>query len=153
MTIDGSGRWDSVQSGKGSPLGGGLAGSQGKWHAFNQTRSSFICWLWKFSAPATDNEFCALSSIITPRNYSMWIPAESWRNPGRILVVYLAKQADRRPARLLAWGASGDSNGVRSLSSAKHSFSVIGPMALRVTHTPTHTRSTPAQTTSGQQRQ
>lgn len=68
--------------------GRGRGDAQGKWHAFNQTRSSFICLLWKFSAPATDNEFCALSSIITPRNYSMWIPrrilAESWPNPCRL---------------------------------------------------------------------
>lgn len=55
----------------------------------------------KFSAAATDNEFCALSSIMEP---TISVGAAcvrrvcvSMRNPCRILVVYLA-QADSQPA-------------------------------------------------------
>lgn len=59
------------------------SGLHAKLHAFNQTRSSFGK---LFNAPA-DNEFCALSSIITPKNYRDWDRAGYilGLNPSRIL--------------------------------------------------------------------
>jgi len=59
---------------------------QAKLHAFNQTRSSSICWLLGklFNAPA-DNEFCALSSIITPKITETQCGEVLEWNPRRIL--------------------------------------------------------------------
>jgi len=66
---------------------------QAKLHAFNQTRSSSICWLpgKLFNAPA-DNEFCALSSIITPKITETQCRSARARILVESFVVYLGKQ-------------------------------------------------------------